>query len=273
MSRPLSPLESKLILHLEWEKQPTVTIKETMQILDCSYDHARQILHRLAQRQWLSPLAPGKYELIPADRGVHAFVDTNPFFIGSTLVKPYYFSFATAAYFYGLSTQAPATVYIATNAGRARHLLVRDKDFQIVVQPGYKFFGAVEVDAYGSRVLMADLEKTLVDCLDRPSFAGGVPEVAAMLWRGKDRFDWNRLTDYALRFKSQSLIQRLGYLIDTLQVPVSKPIRKKLIIHIGKSTPYLGQREQWNQNGEYNATWRIVDNVPRRELVSEIEVR
>lgn len=273
MSRPLSLLESKLILHLEWEKQPTVTIKETMQILGCSYDHARQILHRLAQRQWLSPIAPGRYELIPANRGVHAFVDTNPFFIGSTLVKPYYFSFATAAYFYGLSTQSPATVYIATNAGRAHRRLVRDKDFQIVVQPAYKFFGAVEVDAYGSRALIADLEKTLADCLDRPSFAGGIPEVAAMLWRGKDRFDWNRLTEYVLRFKSQSLIQRLGYLIDTLQVPVSKPIRKKLITHIGKSTPYLGQREQWNQSGEYNATWRIVDNVPRRELVSEIEVR
>jgi len=37
--------------------------------------------------------------------------------------------------------------------------------------------------------------------------------------------------------------------------------------------PYLGQCKQWNQKGEYNATWRIVDNVPRRELVSEIEVR
>lgn len=119
MSRPLSSLESRLILHLEWEKQLTVSIKETMHILDCSYDHARQILHRLVQRQWLSPLAPEKYELIPANRGVHAFVDTNPFFIGSTLVKPYYFSFATAAYFHGLSTQSPAIVYIVTNAGRA----------------------------------------------------------------------------------------------------------------------------------------------------------
>ena len=273
MSRPLSPLESKLILHLEWEKQLTVTIKETMKILDCSYDHARQILHRLAKHRWLSPIAPGKYELIPADRGVRAFADPNPFFVGSTLVKPYYFSFATAAYFYGLSTQAPAMVYIATNAGRVRRLSVRDKDFQIIVQPAYKFFGAVEVDAYGSRVMMADLEKTLVDCLDRPSFAGGIPEVTAMLWRGKDRFDWNRLTDYALRFQSQSLIQRLGYLIDTVHVPVGQPIREKLLAQISKSTAYLDRRKRRDQKGEYNATWRIVDNVPHRELVSEIEVR
>ncbi len=45
--RPLSPLESKLILRLEWHKQPVVTIAQA--ILGVSYDHARQQLHRLAQ--------------------------------------------------------------------------------------------------------------------------------------------------------------------------------------------------------------------------------
>lgn len=55
MSRSLSDLEAKLILHLEWEKQPVVTIEDTMAILGCSYDHARQLLHRLAHRRWLSP--------------------------------------------------------------------------------------------------------------------------------------------------------------------------------------------------------------------------
>jgi len=33
----------------------------------------------------------------------------------------------------------------------------------------YKFFGAVEVDAYGSRVMMAEPEKAIMDALDRPA--------------------------------------------------------------------------------------------------------
>jgi len=51
MDRPLSPLESKLILHLEWHKQPVVTIAQAQAqaILGVSYDHARQLLHHLAQ--------------------------------------------------------------------------------------------------------------------------------------------------------------------------------------------------------------------------------
>jgi len=82
--------------------------------------------------------------LIPAERGEHAFPDTNPLFIGSVLVTPYYFSFATAAFLWSLSTQAAATVYVATATRKARWVLdVRGKTYG----PAYKLFGTVEVDA------------------------------------------------------------------------------------------------------------------------------
>ena len=92
----------------------------------------------------LSPLEASKFELIPAERGEHAFPDTNPLFIGSVLVTPYYFSFATAAFLWSLSTQAAATVYVATATRKARWVLdVRGKTYG----PAYKLFGTVEVDA------------------------------------------------------------------------------------------------------------------------------
>ncbi len=273
MSRALSPLEAKLILHLEWEKQPVVTTQQTMAILGASYDHARQILHRLTQSHWLAPIRPGKYELIPAERGEHAFVDTNPLFIGSTLVAPYSYSFATAAFFHGLSTQASATVYIATNTGKTRLLVVRGKEYRLVVQPKHKFFGAVEVNAYGSRVKMAELEKTILDSLDRPAYAGGIPEVAAMLVHGQGQLNWKRLADEAVRFKSHALIQRLGYLCDLLELSIGASARQTLLAQIGKATSYLGQLEQWKMGGEYSPTWQIVDNIPRHELLAEIAVR
>ena len=168
MSRPLSAQESQLILRLEWEKQPVVTIEETMAILGISYDQARQVLSRLARRRWLAPIVPGKYELIPAERGEYAFPDTNPLFIGSVLVQPYYFSYATAAFFHGLSMQAAATVYVATTTRREGLLVVRDKEYRLVIQPPHKFFGAQDVNGYGSRVRMAEPEKAVLDCLDRP---------------------------------------------------------------------------------------------------------
>lgn len=273
MSRSLSALESQLILRLEWEKQPVVTIEETMAILGISNDQARQVLSRLARRRWLALIVPGKYELIPAERGEYAFTDTNPLFIGSVLVAPYYFSYATAAFFHGLSTQAAATVYIATTTRREGLLVIRDKEYRLVLQPTHKFFGATEVDAYGSRVQMAVPEKAILDCLDRPLYAGDISEIAAMLWHGKGRLDWLRLTDYALRYHSHSLVQRLGYLADRLNLSIDNEARQRLLGGTGKNTCYLGQPGRWQQRGEYNAVWRVVDNVPQRELLGDVEVR
>lgn len=272
--RSLSPLAAKLILHLEWEKQPVVTLAEAMAILGCSYAHTRQLLHRLVQQRWLARIKDGVYELIPAERGHYAFPDTNPLFIGSHLVSPYYFALATAAFFHGLSTQAAATVYIATSTVKGKRLLtVRDRTYRLVVMPEHKFFGATEVDAYGSRVWMAEREKTLVDALDHPEYTGDIPELVGMLWRGQGHWDWTRLVDYALKMQSQSLAQRLGYLGDYLQLPWPAETRARLQASSGKTVTYLGRVGQWGQGGTFDATWRIMVNVPPAELHAEIEVR
>lgn len=260
-------------MHLEWEKQMMVTIEDAARILNVSREYARAILLRLASNQWLAPIIPGKYEFIPAERGEHAFVDTNPLFIGSQLTHPYYFSYATSAYFYALTTQAPATVYLAANQGKTRQLTVREKRYQIIVQPAHKFFGFVEVDAYGSKVQMADEEKTLLDSLDRPGYAGDIPEIAAMLWRARNRLDWPRMADFALRFRSQSMLQRLGYLVDALEIESPPGFREALQSGIGNNVCYLGQPSPWKMQPQYNPTWKLMVNIPKQELLIEIEVR
>jgi predicted transcriptional regulator of viral defense system len=264
-------LESKLILHLEWEKQHVVTVEEAAHILDISQDYARKVLQRLARNKWLAAIVPGKYELIPAERGEHAFPDTNPLFIGSHLVSPYYFTYGTAAYFNGLTTQASQTVYIATTSSKTHRLLVREKTYQIVRQPSHHFFGYQQVNAYGSQVMMAEPEKTILDSLHRPVYAGDIPEIAAMIWSGRNSIHWGNLGDYALRFNSQSLVQRLGYLIDLLDIPANETFRNSLLANIGSNICYLGQLSRWEKGGEYQESWRVVDNIPHQVLLAEIE--
>lgn len=271
MSRSLSPLESKLILHLEWEKQPVVTIEAAARVLNISQDYARKVLQRLARDKWLAPIIPGKYELIPAERGEYAFPDTNPLFIGSHLVAPYYFSYATAAYYHGLTTQASQTVYIATDGGKTRQMLVREKLYQIVRQPEHHFFGFEKLVAYGSQVMMAHPEKTILDSLHRPIYSGDIPEVTAMIWRGRNSLQWDRLLEYALRFNSKSLVQRLGYLVDLLAVPAAESFQNELLSSKGNNTCYLGQPSRWGKGGGFRQKWKLVDNIPRHLLVSGME--
>ena len=151
-------------------------------------------------------------------------------------------------------------------------MLVRDKEYRVVIQPAYKFFGSTQVNAYGSLVNMAEPEKTILDSLERPIYAGDIPEVAGMLQRGKSSLDWPKLVDYAIRLKSRALLQRLGYLSDLLRIPLDSDLRRRLLVEAsGDSKCYLGQTRRWNTGGVYNATWRVVDNLPQRELLAEIE--
>jgi predicted transcriptional regulator of viral defense system len=220
----------------------------------------------------LVAIVPGKYELIPAERGEYAFPDTNPLFIGSHLVTPYYFSYATAAYFHGLTTQASQTVYIATMDSKTRRLSVREKTYQIVRQSLHHFFGFRETDAYGSQIMMAEPEKTILDSLHRPIYIGDIPEIASMLWRGRNSLHWDHLGEFARFFKSQSLIQRLGYLIDLLAIPVSATFRDKLLASIGNNICYLGQISRWEKGGKFQQSWKVIDNIPHQVLLAEIEV-
>ncbi len=272
-TRSLSSLEAKLILHLEWEKQPVVSIEDTMKFLGVSYAHARQLLHDLARDRWLVRIQPGKYEFIPAERGEYAFPDTNPLFLGSMLIKPYYYSYATAAFFHGLSTQSSQVVFIAISQDLPRRRLVREKEYRFVFQPEHKFFGWLEIDAYGSRVNMAEPEKAILDCLDHPAYAGDIPELAAMLWRGRNSLDWQKVIEYAMRFRSRALLQRLGYLLETVKIQLDAKVRKALLEAIDDGKCYLGQPGRWGTGGEYSSTWRVVDNIPRTELFAELEVK
>lgn len=250
-----------------------ITIKDAMKITGISYDHARQLVHGLTRDRWLAVIQPGKYEFIPAERGEHAFPDTNPLFLGSVLVEPYYFSYATAAFFHALSTQASDIVFIATTLDLPRRKWVRQKEYHLVYQPAYKFFGWAETNAYGALVKMADPEKTILDCLDHPVNAGDIPEIAQMLWRGKSNLDWQKLVSYSFQFHSRSLLQRLGYLIDLLSISIEDVSRNILLEKaVDKTKCYLGQPGRWKTGGEYSPTWQIVDNIPRRFLVADIDV-
>ena len=81
------------------------------------------------------------------------------------------------------------------------------------------------------------------------------------------------LADYALRFRSQALVQRLRYLADLLSLPMDREPRERLLRGSERNTCYLGQPGRWGRGGVYNATWRVVDNVPHREVPGDIEVR
>jgi predicted transcriptional regulator of viral defense system len=274
--RKLSPEEASLVARWEAEKKTTIRPADVQEILACTLDHAYFLLHNLERKKWLERINTGIYQFVPAAYGYPEKIPpANAFVVGAAFVEPYYFSYYTANSHYGFTTQMPFTLFIATPKKRTI-VEWQSVTFKFVTLSREKFFGFRREKVFGVEVFMAEPEKSLVDSFDKPHYAGGMEELARVTWRALATSDQEKLVDYATRMKSHALVQRLGFIVDFLAkeglvTRLPSNLRNELLDCVGKTPIYLDRKKA--KSGSYAREWKIVNNLSREQLLSEIEVR
>jgi len=274
--RKLTPEEARLVARWEAEKKTAIRASDVQHALKCTLDYAYLLLYNLEQKQWLERIETGLYQFVPAGYGYPDRIPpANAFVIGAAFVKPYYFSYYTSNSHYGFTTQMPFTLFITTTKKKA-DVKWAGNTFKFVTLSKRKFFGYRFVRVFDVEVNMADPEKSLVDSFDKPRYVGGIEQLVRIAWRGLPRVDEKKLVDYAVRMQSHALVQRLGFIVDFLVKegladPLPKDFRSLLLRHVGRTAIYLDSRKP--KSGKFSKDWRIVNNVSRGQLLSEIEVR
>lgn len=165
------------------------------------------------------------------------------------------FQFALA--FHGLTEQVPRTVFVATTRKR-RPLDFDGARFVFVKVAPYKFFGYQREIIGDLPVLIAEVEKALVDSLDQPRYAGGLAEVAKALHQAQEQLDMERLVEYANRMRNRSLCSRLGYLLERFGKPIEG---------LNTSQSFVRLDPQGEAEGPYDRRWRVRVNVSDEELL------
>ncbi len=144
----------------------------------------------MRRKGWLERATWGEYLLVPPEQGPDALGNNNLLALASRVADPYYIGFGTAAAHYGLTTQHRNVIFVVTPV-RLRAREVGESRVRIVNLSDKKFFGFEPVDVLGYKVIISDREKTAIDCIDRPTLAGGVGEAATILataaWTGAKR--------------------------------------------------------------------------------------
>lgn len=136
-----------------------------------------------------------------------------------------------------------------------------------------KFFGWEETERYGETLKVSDLEKTVVDCLDRQDLVGGLPGAVQVLSQAKPRLDADKLARYVERFGVGSLAQRLGYLLERVrpEVEVNEALMGTLRSMRTTADVHLGSAARYGKKGVYENDWKVIVNVSEDEMLGELD--
>ena len=270
--RSLSKTQARVILSLEADDQELVDLSQIGHRAGVSRGYARKLAHDLVRKGWLQRVRSGTYLLTPSHRGPEAIPDLDPIRVGSHVVEPYYFGYATAAELHGIFPQASRVYYVVSTARRTLPRLPPLR-FQLVrVRPSH-FFGTTGIVRRRERIVVSDLERTLLDCLNRPELAGGISGVAQMLSLAKPRLNWTRLSAHLKRFGRRSLTRRVGYLVQRVR-PSIPPPERWVRDHLARpGDPYvaLDPTAGRDRTGPRDDRWHLIRNVSDAGLFAEGE--
>lgn len=251
----LSGLEQKLYFLLEAENQKVVSAEKAMELLGISRMHAYNLLKNMRTKGALDKVKSNLFVRIPAhivhDKGKYV---EDPILVGKHLMKPYFFSYYTALYLHGLSQQSARHYYLSTTK-HIQNVDYHGNVFHSVILTEKRFFGFKEMKYGEERVFASDLERTIVDVMNRPEYSGGYEEILRSFQDMED-IDWNRLLKYLDKMGEKILCNRIGFVFDMLREFVNTPewllleLRKRLSDNI-----YYFEK---NRKGSYVKKWKII---------------
>ncbi len=227
------------------------TFEEAKKLMNNNISVTKTILSRYEKKGFIERIEKGKYLIIPlgAQKGEYTI---NEFIIGSLLIKPYAISYWSALNFYGFTEQIPIQTFIQTTSRKKnQNIKVLGIEFKIVTIKKEKFFGLTQEWINDNLINITDKEKTIIDCLDKPQYCGGILEIAKSL--KKMALDINQLVLYAQNINNSAVIRRLGYLCDLLNIDVKLPtINTRNYVFLDPTMPKYGIK---------NAKWRLIINL------------
>jgi len=224
----------------------------------------RVMLSALVKNGWLQRIERGKYLVLPLEAGSTGQWSEHEFVVASCLIQPYYIGFQSALSYYGYSEKVSKTVYVVSTRRKLKTLLnISGVTYQFVNLNNRQFFGIKEIPIGNQQVNMSDREKTLIDCLAMQEYCGGVASVAQALWYGYKELDFLRLAKYAVRSGKKAVCQRLGYLIESLNLIKPDAVS---ILYDNVSGSYARLDTLAPHQGPYISTWKIRANVPATDL-------
>lgn len=228
----------------------------------------RVMLNQHLKRGNIVRIKQGLYASIPsgADAGQYPI---DPYAIISMLAPDALIAYHTALQFHGIAYSLHFQ-YVYESIKKIRNFQFRGDRFKVTKYPkslhkDKHFIFTEEIDHHGFKIRVTQLERTLVDTLDRINLSGGLEEVWRSL-RNIQKANVDNIIEYTLLLGNATTTAKIGFYLRLRQQEwsINEHYFVKLKKYLPHSVHYLDRKSKGK--GKYVKEWRIV--VPY-ELIEE----
>jgi predicted transcriptional regulator of viral defense system len=180
----------------------------------------REYMRGMVAAELVVCIRKGTYCIVPTGQDFKTFSPDWRMLAEPITKQEHYIAFRSALQIHQQNMQAPPAVQLVLqNQIDFFGTVLEYAPFQVIRFDKTHFFGYEKTWLNSSKyVFCSDLEKTLIDCLYKTKYAGGVLGIAKAIYTLKDKIDCEKLLEYATLFASNVVIKRLGYLLETLKI-------------------------------------------------------
>ena len=211
------PKGRQQLAHLVAGAGDVIQVKDAARVLDLDRTAAAKTLARWTSQGWLRRVRRGIYVPVALDSLGSEHVLDDPWVLVPSLFAPAYVGGRTAAEYWDLTEQLFNDIVVLTaQSVRQKSQRRHGVTFTIKHIQERKIFGVKPVWRGRTKVMVSDLQRTVVDVLDDPAIGGGIQHVADCLaeyFKRKDRND-RVLIDYCERLGNGAVFKRLGFLAE-----------------------------------------------------------
>lgn len=258
----MGPMEQTAYFALVRAGRKVATAHVLSELLGLYFSQASRLLFRLKTKGAAQRVGKGKYAVLaPEVLTGERRIAQDSLVVASELMKVenrgYAVGYASAAYLHGLLTQIPQVTQIAVTQRRRNVKLGQIQVIDFITVLPKKFFGIQQVRYFDVLLTVTDVEKTVIDCLDRLDLCGGLDQAAQVVAAAAEKMDPRKLVQYARQIGNSSLVQRLGYILDRWKL---LPQAVEMLGHFKHRVPGLldpsGPRK-----GRFNPRWNLLENT------------
>ncbi|MCK4663309.1 MAG: hypothetical protein KAT68_10615 [Bacteroidales bacterium] len=266
----ISKQSSKILTFFNEQDRNCFNYELAKKALPKSNDSAlRELLSDMTRRGLLMRVKRGLYYIIPYEKDAEIFMP-DWHLLAEYLVQDakHYIGYYSALQIYNLITQPSLKEQIVVSKQiRPSTIKIKEIPFQFIYHNEKHFFGTKRmwIDNF-NKVVCSDLEKTIIDCLFKLDYAGGIVEIARAIYISRDKIRFDVLLEYTIKFNSQAVIKRLGFILELLEIKTSiiddlQKLRTNSVVLLDTELP---------KTGKIKTKWSIQQNIETETIKSAI---